>query len=149
VTPLPSSSVISVAFDSGNRKLLVGTERGLALLDVTRIGVRPSTPIDTAFAFPNPLRVLDGDEAMYIGGISEPAMVKVYNLEGELVWETTEPVVPVEAGNQPTGSFDEVAWDLRTLGGSADGFYAAAPGVYLVRIENSQGVKVTTITLIR
>jgi hypothetical protein len=149
VTPLPSSSVISVAFNSATNQLLIGTERGLALLDVTRIGVQPTTPIDKAFAFPNPLRVLDGDEVMYIGGITEAAMVKVYNLEGQLVWETTTPVEPIAAGNQPTGRLEEVAWDLRTLGGSAEGYFLAASGVYLVRIENSQGAKVTTVTLIR
>ena len=146
IKPLPSSSVISLAFDSQRRELLIGTALGMAILDVTRVGVRPTTPVDGAFAFPNPLRVFQGNEVMYIGGISEEASVRIYNLEGELVFERTN-VVPVALGETP--AFKNEAWDLKTQGSTAEGYFAAASGVYLVRIETTQGSKVTSIAVIR
>jgi ligand-binding sensor domain-containing protein len=148
VKPLPSASTISLAYDRPRRELLIGTERGLAIVDVTNVGIQPTTPVDKAFAFPNPLRVLDGHEVMYIGGINEDqhATVRIYNLEGELVFDRKD-VKPLEPGKAPT--FANEAWDLKTLGSTADGFFAATSGVYLVRIETSQGTKVTNITVIR
>jgi hypothetical protein len=146
VKPLPSSSVTSLGFDSSRRELLIATELGVAILDVERIDVRPSTPVDKAFAFPNPLRVLDGKEVMYLGGINENATVRIYNLEGELVFERFD-IEPVAPGETP--GFANEAWDLKTFGSTAQGFFKAASGLYMVRIETSQGTKVTTITVIR
>ena len=140
LAPLPDARVNGLAFDAAVQHLHVGTEAGLATLDVTALDVRNVVPIDRAVVYPNPVRALSGDAAVYLGDVTVPAHVTVYSLEGEIVAEkvVTDASVP--------------AWDLRIVVNSSSSgvqFFQAASGVYLVRVSNEAGTKVTPLAVIR
>jgi hypothetical protein len=140
LAPLPDPHVNSLAYDGTGRLLYVGTDAGVATVDVVALDVRPVMPIERAVVYPNPVRALTDDAAVYLGEVTLPATVVVYNLEGEIVSEkrVTFP--------------GTVAWDLKIVVNSGAGgsrFFPATSGIYLVRVSNAAGTKVAPLVVIR
>ncbi|HZM17077.1 MAG TPA: two-component regulator propeller domain-containing protein [Candidatus Krumholzibacteria bacterium] len=140
LAPLPDPHVTALAFDPAAQLLHIGTEAGVATLDVAALDVRPLLPIEQAVVYPNPVRAASTEGAVYLGDVTLPATVTIYNLEGEVVSEKliTTPGVP--------------AWDLRIVVSSSTSgvqFFEATSGVYLVRVSNDAGTKVTPLAVIR
>ena len=140
LAPLPDPRVNALAFDTAAQLLHIGTEGGVATLDVAALDVRPLLPIEQAVVYPNPVRAASTEGAVYLGDVTLPATVTIYNLEGEVVSEklVTAPGVP--------------AWDLRIVVSSTTSgvqFFEATSGVYLVRVVNDAGTKVTPLAVIR
>ncbi len=140
LAPLPGPRVTALAFDAAASLLHIGTEAGVATLDVAALDVRSLIPIERAVVYPNPVRALKGDEAVYLGDVTLPAQVRVYNLEGEMVAEKLVTAPGVKA------------WDLRIIVNSSTSgvsFFEAASSVYLIHVSNDAGTKVTPLAVIR
>ncbi len=140
LAPLPDPRVNVLAFDAAASLLYIATEGGVATLDVAALDVRSLIPIERAVVYPNPIRALSDDAAVYLGDITLPAQVRVYNLEGEMVSEKLVTAPGVKA------------WDLRIIvNNSTSGvaFFEAASSVYLIHVTNDAGTKVTPLAVIR
>ena len=147
LAPLPSEKVLCLAYDAGRSRLYIGTDAGLAVADVRALAATRSLPVEEAFLFPNPVRVDIGQREVYLGRVSEPARVTVYNLEGQVVFEKTA-VVARKPGDTGSASGDDVAWDMGTMGG-LEGRFEVTSGVYMVRITTSVGSVMRTLVVIR
>ncbi|MFQ5601526.1 MAG: T9SS type A sorting domain-containing protein, partial [Candidatus Krumholzibacteriia bacterium] len=140
IAPLPSPKVNSLAYDASRRRLHMATDAGIATVDVGALGAGIRIPIEKAFVFPNPVRVLQGQERIFLADVNLPARVKIYNLEGEVVFEKTV-----------TDENEEI-WDLRIFvsrSGQGGTFFDATSGIYMVRIDTSDGTKVAPLVVIR
>jgi hypothetical protein len=131
ISPLPNHSCKALAFDEARSFLWIGTDKGLARLDVSP-DTGESLSLSDMILYPNPVHIGRGDTAMRISRISGRVDIKVYNLEGELVHEA----MGVAEG--------EVAWDLLTING-----YIAGSGIYIVRVSGNSGDEMRKVAVIR
>jgi hypothetical protein len=131
IAPLPNHICRALAYDPSGEYLWIGTENGLARLDISP-AAEPDIPLSGAVLYPNPVHRGRGDASLRIARISGTVDIRVYTPEGELVHE----VSGVSEG--------EVAWDLLTLNG-----YRASSGIYLVVIESAQGRETRKVAVVR
>ena len=131
VPPLSSTNCATLVYDAEENVLWIGTEDGLARLNLTPPTPEP-IPLTQMILYPNPIHVSRGDNALRIGRISQPVSVWVYTVEGELVHEKSG----VREG--------EEAWDLLTLNG-----FKARSGVYIVRVSDGTYSEMKKIALIK
>ena len=129
-SPLPSDNVLDIAIDDKNGTVYFATKDGLVAYNGT--STAPGEDLESVYAYPNPVR------PTYLGnvtidGLTAKANVKITDITGNLVFETTS-----EGGS--------VAWDT-----TAFGSYKEASGVYLVLITSDDNLltKVTKIMIIR
>lgn len=129
-SPLPSDNVQDIAIDEFSGRVYFATLRGLVAYDGT--STAPRDNLDNVYAYPNPVRPgFTGN--VTIDGLTRNANVKITDIEGNLVFETTS-----EGGS--------VLWDT-----TAFGSYRVASGVYLVMIttEDNLETKVAKIMVVR
>ncbi len=129
-SPLPSNNVQDIAIDSFSGVVYFATVNGLVAFNGT--STAPRDNLDNVYAFPNPVRPgFTGD--VTIDGLTANANVKITDISGNLVFETTS-----EGGS--------VLWDT-----TAFGQYKVASGVYLVIITGEEALetKVTKIMVVR
>lgn len=131
ISPLPSHTCKVLACDAENNYLYIGTDRGIARLDVTP-GADDSIPVSEAILYPNPVYISRGDNSLRIARISGAVDIKVYNMEGELVHEASG----ITDGGE--------AWDLLTLNG-----FKARSGIYIVRISGEGRHEVRKVAVIK
>ena len=131
IAPLPNHICRALAYDPAGDFLWIGTENGLARLDVAP-SQGEQVPLSSAILYPNPVHAGRGDTVLRISRIGAPVDIKVYTPEGELVHE----VSGVADG--------EIAWDLLTLGG-----YRVTSGIYLVVIESAQGKEMRKVAVVK
>ncbi len=128
-SPLLSNTVNSIAI-TGDGEVFFGTGKGIISF---RGNATPPTPVNTdVYAFPNPVRE-NYSGSIAIKGLVADALVKITDISGSLVFETT-----AEGG--------QAIWDGRTLNGRD-----VKPGIYLVFVSNSVGEEtlVTKIMMMR
>ncbi|MEZ4777955.1 MAG: two-component regulator propeller domain-containing protein [Flavobacteriaceae bacterium] len=129
-SPLPSNNVQDIAIDDSTGRVYFATANGLVAYEGT--STAPRDNLENVYAFPNPVRPnFTGN--VTIDGLTADANVKITDIEGNLVFETTS-----QGGS--------VLWDT-----TAFGKYKVASGVYLVLItsEDQLETKVTKIMVIR
>lgn len=129
-SPLPSNNVQDIAIDSFAGTVYFATVNGLVAYNGT--STAPRDNLDEVYAYPNPVRPgFSGN--VTIDGLTADANVKITDIEGNLVFETTS-----EGGS--------VLWDT-----TAFGKYRVASGVYLVLITTDDALltKVSKIMVIR
>ena len=131
ITPLPDHSCRVLAYDHTGGFLWIGTDNGLARLDVNE-PVEVTMPMSEMILYPNPVHAARGDYELRIDRISGLVDIRVYNLEGQLVHE----VDGVSEGG--------VAWDLLTLNG-----YQASSGIYIVQVKGTGGTSMRKVAVIR
>ncbi len=131
ISPLPSHVCRALAFDGSTNMLWVGTEGGLARLDVSP---EPAVelPLRQAILYPNPVYITRGDASLRISRISGSVGIRIYDLEGELVHEADG---VVDGGE---------AWDLLTLNG-----YKIRSGIYIVKITSEVFSETRKVAVIR
>lgn len=129
-SPLPSNSVMSIEIDEASGKVYMGTTRGLVAFRGT--AVQAEETLANVYVYPNPVRP-DYNGPVTIAKLTENANVKITDIEGNLVYETTS-----DGGN--------VQWDTRAFGR-----HKVASGVYLVLItsEDQLDTKVSKIMIVR
>ncbi len=129
-SPLPSDNVQDIAIDDLNGTVYFATTDGLVAFNGT--STAPREDLENVYAFPNPVRPgFIGN--VTIDGLTARANVKITDITGNLVFETTS-----EGGS--------VLWDT-----TAFGKYKVASGVYLVLISTDDAIetKVIKIMVIR
>jgi ligand-binding sensor domain-containing protein len=125
-SPLPSDHVFDLDVDPETGRVYFVTSKGL----VSFIGnaTEGGDDFSKVFAYPNPVSPgYDGD--IYIKGLTDKTNVKITDINGNLIFETTS------QGGQ-------AVWNGRSLSG-----YKASSGVYLVFAVSKDGTD-TTVTKI-
>ena len=129
-SPLPSDNVLDIAIDDSSGKVYFATNNGLVAYNGT--STAPEDDLENVYAFPNPVRPnFSGN--VTIDGLTAKANIKITDITGNLVFETTS-----EGGS--------IQWDT-----TAFGKYKVASGVYLILVTSDDNLltKVTKIMIIR
>jgi hypothetical protein len=112
-SPLFSNTILDLDFDDNSGRMYISTNDGIQSMRTETTGARTRHDRPNAYAFPNPVAP-DYDGPIAIKGLGRDANVKITDLNGKLVYETTA------LGGQ-------AIWDGRDYNGRR-----AATGVYLV-----------------
>lgn len=129
-SPIPSNNVQDITIDPASGRVYFATQNGLVAFEGT--STAPQDDLENVYAFPNPVRPgFTGN--VTIDGLTSRANVKITDIEGNLVFETTS-----QGGS--------VQWDT-----SAFGKYKVASGVYMVFISTDDALetKIHKIMVIR
>ena len=129
-SPLPSDNVLDISIDDSDGTVYFATKDGLVAYNGT--STAPGEDLEGVYAYPNPVRPTYFGNVT-IDGLTAKANVKITDITGNLVFETTS-----EGGS--------VQWDT-----TAFGKYRVASGVYLVLITSDDNLltKVAKIMIIR
>jgi len=129
-SPLPSNNVQDIAIDELSGRVYFATVNGLVAFDGT--STAPRDDLENVYAFPNPVRPGFAGNVT-IDGLTANANVKITDIEGNLVFETTS-----EGGS--------VLWDT-----TAFGKYKVASGVYMILITTDDALetKVSKVMIVR
>ncbi len=119
-SPLLNNQVTDIAIDVQTGLIYIGTSGGLSIMES---GVEaPSEDLSDVEAYPNPVVVAAGDNALYFKRVPADATISIFSVAGDLVYE-------LELSLQDH-------WDLKnSKGGSVAG------GIYIfhVRSKNASG----------
>ncbi len=129
-SPLPSNVINDIEIDNVTGEVFFATDRGMVSYRGT--STEASDDLSKVYVFPNPVRPdFQGD--VNISALIDKANVKITDIEGNLVFETTS-----EGGT--------VLWDTRAFGK-----YKVASGVYMIFISSEDGTmtKVKKVMIIR
>lgn len=129
-SPLPSNDIQDIAVDPESGKVFLATDKGLLSFQGKATSVRDN--LKGLYAFPNPIRPEYTGE-LTISGLMENTNVKITDLEGNLVFETTS-----RGGT--------IQWDTRMFGR-----HLVASGVYFIMANANDGsvTKVVKVMIIR
>jgi hypothetical protein len=129
-SPLPSNIINDIEIDDATGEVYFATDKGLVSFKGT--STRPEGDLNNVYVYPNPVRPgFEGD--VKISGLMDNVNIKVTDIEGNLVYETTS-----EGGT--------VLWDTRAFGK-----YKVASGVYMIFISSDDGTqtKVKKVMIVR
>jgi hypothetical protein len=119
-SPLPSNNVTDIEIDGVTGEVFFATDKGMVSFLGT--STQPSDNLADVYVYPNPVRP-GFSGTVKISGLTDKATVKITDIEGNLVHETTT------AGGT-------IEWDT-----SAFGKYKVASGVYLIFISSQDGLE--------
>jgi ligand-binding sensor domain-containing protein len=118
--PLPSNDILSITIDTENGVAWICTSNGLVSYRTNAVHAPEIPQDDKIVAFPNPVRP-EYTGPIAINGFARDAIVKITDVSGALMYETTA------LGGQ-------VVWNGMDYNGKR-----AASGVYLVYTSNKEG----------
>ena len=129
-SPLPDNNVIDIEIDNVNGEVYFVTEKGM--VSFKGISTKANDNLENVFVYPNPVRP-DFLDTIKISGLTNKAIVKITDIEGNLVYEKTS-----EGGT--------IEWDTTAFGN-----YKVASGVYMILISDQDGneTKVKKVMIIR
>ena len=129
-SPLPSNIINDIEIDSTTGEVFFATDKGMVSYKGT--ATNASENLENVFIYPNPVRP-EFTGTVKISGLLDKATIKITDIGGNLVHETTS-----EGGT--------IEWDT-----TAFGKYKVASGVYMVFISAEDGVetKVKKVMIIR
>lgn len=129
-SPLPSNAINDIDINSATGEVFIATAKGL--VSFKGVATEAKEDLTQAYVYPNPVRP-DYQGTVKIAGLINKANVKITDVEGNLVYETTS-----EGGT--------IEWDT-----TAFGKYKVASGVYMIFISAQDGVetKVKKVMIIR
>ncbi len=129
-SPLPSNSINDIDINSGTGEVFIATAKGLVSFKGNATGANED--LNNVFVYPNPVRP-EFEGTVKIAGLLDKANVKITDIEGNLVYETTS-----EGGT--------IEWDT-----TAFGKYKVASGVYMIFVAAKDGTetKVKKLMIIR
>lgn len=126
-SPLPSNGVTDMAIDHTSGKVYFATEKGMVSFNAN--ATESASNLENIYAFPNPVRpeyMKDPNFKLKIRGLVDGANLKITDISGNLVYETT-----VKGGT----SFD---WDM-----TAFGAHKVASGVYIIMVTTKDNEETT------
>lgn len=129
-SPLPSNAINDIEIDDTSGEVFFATDKGLVSFKGT--STAPEGDLNNVYVYPNPVRPgFEGD--VKISGLMDDVNIKITDIEGNLVYETTS-----EGGT--------VLWDTRAFGK-----YKVASGVYMIFISSEDGTqtKVKKVMVVR
>ena len=121
-SPLPSDNVNDIEIDGVSGEVFFATDKGMVSFLGT--STKPSDNLANVFVYPNPVRP-EFLGTVKISGLTDNANVKITDIEGNLVFETTT-------------SGGTIEWDT-----TAFGKYKVASGVYMVFVASEDGLDST------
>ncbi len=121
-SPLPSNNVVDIEIDGVTGEVYFATDKGMVSFLGT--STKPSDNLANVFVYPNPVRP-NFTGTVKIAGLTDKANVKITDIEGNLVFETTS-------------SGGTIEWD-RTAFGS----HKVASGVYMIFVASQDGLDST------
>lgn len=127
-SPLPSNNIIDITINGSNGEVFIATEEGLVSYRSDAVDGK-NIHADNVYAYPNPVRP-NYDGAIAVTGLVENANVKITDISGALIYETTA------LGGQ-------VIWNGRDYNGRK-----AASGVYLIFSSNGDGQQTLATKLV-
>jgi hypothetical protein len=129
-SPLPSNIINDIEINSTTGEVFIATTKGMVSFKGT--ATKANEDLNNAYVYPNPVRP-EFTGTVKIAGLLDKATVKITDIEGNLVYETTS-----EGGT--------VEWDT-----TAFGKYKVASGVYMIFISAQDGIetKVKKVMIIR
>jgi hypothetical protein len=129
-SPLPSNTINDIDINSITGEIFIATAKGLISFKGTATAANED--LNNVYVYPNPVRP-DFEGTVKIAGLLDKATVKITDIEGNLVYETTS-----EGGT--------IEWDT-----TAFGKHKVASGVYMIFISAQDGIetKVKKVMIIR
>ena len=129
-SPLPSNVINDIDINSVTGEVFIATAKGLVSFKGTATAANDD--LSNAYVYPNPVRP-EYQGTVKIAGLLDKATIKITDIEGNLVYETTSNGGTIE-------------WDT-----TAFGKYKVASGVYMIFISAEDGVetKVKKVMIIR
>ena len=129
-SPLPSNIINDIDINSVTGEVFIATAKGL--VSFKGVSTAANDDLSNAYVYPNPVRP-EYQGTVKIAGLLDKANIKITDIEGNLVYETTS-----EGGT--------IEWDT-----TAFGKYKVASGVYMIFISAQDGVetKVKKVMIIR
>lgn len=129
-SPLPSNVVNDVEINAETGEVFFATDKGLVSFQGT--STKPADNLQDVYVYPNPVRP-EFVGTVKIAGLISKANIKITDIEGNLVYETTS-----EGGT--------IEWDT-----TAFGKYRVASGVYMIFIaaEDASETAVKKVMIIR
>lgn len=119
---LPSDNVNDIEIDGITGEVFFATDKGMVSFKGS--ATKPSETLDNVYAYPNPVRP-DFSGTVKIAGLTAKATIKITDVEGNLVYETTSDGGTIE-------------WDT-----TAFGQYKVASGVYLILVSSQDALDTT------
>ncbi|WP_303316386.1 two-component regulator propeller domain-containing protein [Flavivirga abyssicola] len=141
-SPLPSSSVRDVSIDGTNGTVYIATSKGL--VSFRSGGSSPFEDLESAFAYPNPVRPGFNivDEKVKIKDISENVNIKITDIEGNLVAEAQSRT------NQRYGGYNlEIDGGTAYWNGKNMANNVVASGVYLIMLSDLDSFETKVLKL--
>jgi hypothetical protein len=129
-SPLPGNTINDIDINSKTGEVFIATNKGMVSFKGTATAAKEN--LNNVYVYPNPVRP-EYDGTVKIAGLIDKATVKITDIEGNLVHETTS-----EGGT--------IEWDT-----TAFGKYKVASGVYMIFISAQDGIetKVKKVMIIR
>lgn len=129
-SPLPSNTINDIAINAETGEVFFATDKGMVSFKGTATAANDD--LSNVYIYPNPVRP-DYEGTVKIAGLLDKANIKITDVEGNLVYETTS-----EGGT--------IEWDT-----TAFGKYKVASGVYMVFVSAKDGIetKVKKIMIVR
>ncbi|MFH7015881.1 T9SS type A sorting domain-containing protein [Flavobacterium sp. FlaQc-47] len=129
-SPLPSNVINDIKINSTTGQVFIATNKGM--VSFNGIATDANENLNNAYIYPNPVRP-NYSGTVKVAGLIDKANIKITDIEGNLVYETTS-----EGGT--------IEWDT-----TAFGRYKVASGVYMVFISAQDGseTKVKKVMIIR
>ena len=129
-SPLPSNVINDIDINAVTGEIFFATDRGLVSFQGT--ATKPADNLNAVYVYPNPVRP-EFVGTVKIAGLISKANIKITDIEGNLVYETTS-----EGGT--------VEWDTKAFGK-----YNVASGVYMIFIaaEDASETAVKKVMIIR
>ncbi|MDY0084041.1 MAG: T9SS type A sorting domain-containing protein, partial [Ignavibacteriaceae bacterium] len=121
-SPLPSNNVVDIEIDGVSGEVFFATDKGMVSFLGT--STKPSDSLGDVFVYPNPVRP-NFTGTVKISGLTDKANIKITDIEGNLVHETTS-------------SGGTIEWDT-----TAFGKYKVASGVYMIFVASQDGLDST------
>jgi hypothetical protein len=129
-SPLPSNVVNDIEINATSGEVFLATDKGLVSFKGT--STKPADNLQAVYVYPNPVRP-EFSGTVKIAGLISKANIKITDIEGNLVYETTS-----EGGT--------IEWDT-----TAFGKYKVASGVYMIFVaaEDASETAVKKVMIIR
>lgn len=121
-SPLPSDNINDIEIDGVSGEVFFATDKGMVSFLGT--STKPSDDLANVYVYPNPVRP-EFFGTVKISGLTDKANVKITDIEGNLVHETTT-------------SGGTIEWDT-----TAFGKYKVASGVYMIFVASEDGMDST------
>ncbi|WP_339888724.1 T9SS type A sorting domain-containing protein [uncultured Flavobacterium sp.] len=129
-SPLPSNNILDIEIDAATGEVFMATDKGL--ISFLGVNTKASDDLSNVYVYPNPVRP-NFNGTVKISGLIDKANIKITDIEGNLVHETTSVGGTIE-------------WDT-----TAFGKYKVASGVYMIFISAEDGIetKVKKVMIVR
>lgn len=121
-SPLPSDNINDIEIDGASGEVFFATDKGMVSFLGT--STKPSDSLGDVYVYPNPVRP-EFLGTVKISGLTDKANIKITDIEGNLVYETTS-------------SGGTIEWDTKAFGK-----HKVASGVYMIFVASQDGTDST------